>query len=335
MGGIFRGCGRRRRLFHRVPHPRAVPPVHLTRETARHVAAALGLGPVLVGDVLASGVSKGRLRSAVAAGTLRKVRHGVVQVVELEAPVPVDDPYAVDRDRAAATLASMGDEAMLGHATAQMLWQLPALRPGPVDRDIWVVSSRHGEVQRGVHLRIGEVSDEDRAVVDGLRCTSLPRTAIDVARFRPLPEALVVLDAALRQVTISDLRDALDRHPMSYGRRGLEEALRESDARSESPLESASRGLMVVARLPRPLLQRTVWAEGRAYRLDFLWDDAKVAGEADGWGKLQSVDDLRAEKVREDALRRRGLHVVRWTSDEVWRRPDAFVQRLRTALTAS
>lgn len=259
-----------------------------------------------------------------------RVRRGVVQLPPSATPAA----YAFDRDSAAAALTGLGSDTRLSHGTAGQLWTLPRPRPGRPDTDVWATSPhRHGVVQRGVHLRIGSLDPADCDVVDGLRCTSLARTAVDMARFRPLPESLVVLDAVLQRVQRAELWAAFDRHPMVYGRAGLREAITEADARAESPLESASRGLMLVAKLPRPALQRTVWLEGAAYRLDFVWDGPKVVGEADGWGKLQSVEDLRAEKIREDALRRAGFTVVRWTSDDVWRAPNRLVSRLRPLLT--
>jgi very-short-patch-repair endonuclease len=271
----------------------------------------------------------------VTAGTLQRLRRGVLQVTVVDDGARLRDSTSTMRDRATTVMQAKDDEAWLSHASAGELWQLPRPRPGAGEPGVWVTAPRrHGDIDEDVHLRLGRVAPADRAVVDGIRCTGLARTAIDMARFRPLPEALVVLDVALQRLARADLWAALVRHPMIYGRRGLREAIREADPRSESPLESASRGLMLVARLPRPQLQRTVWLEGSTYRLDFLFADRKVVGEADGWGKLQSVEDLRAEKTREDALRRAGFTVVRWTSDEVWRRPDAMVSRLRAALTS-
>jgi very-short-patch-repair endonuclease len=312
-----------------------MPPIHRPRQTAHLIREQLGAGPVSSADVLALGVTPGQLRAAVSAGALRRLRRGVLQVTVDDGATPLSDSTSPMRDRAIAVLQAKDDDAWLSHASAGELWQLPRPRPRAEERNVWVTAPRrHGDIEEHVHLRLGRVAPADRATVDGIRCTGLARTAIDMARFRTLPEALVVLDAALQRIDRTELWASLDRHPMVYGRRGLREAIGEADPRSESPLESASRGLMLVARLPRPQLQRIVWLEGATYRLDFLFDDRKVVGEADGWGKLQSVEDLRAEKNREDALRRAGFTVVRWTSDEVWRRPNVMVSRLRAPLTS-
>jgi len=77
-----------------------------------------------------------------------------------------------------------------------------------------------------------------------------------------------------------------------------------TDPSSESPLESSSRGVMVLAGIGAPELQAWVHgADGLPYRVDFLWRDKRVTGEADGWVKYRDIDDVRAEKRREDALR--------------------------------
>ena len=58
----------------------------------------------------------------------------------------------------------------------------------------------------------------------------------------------------------------------------------------------------------------------------------QLIGEADGWVKYETIEDLRAEKVREDALRRAGWTIVRWTSDELWSTPMLVIARIARAL---
>jgi len=58
-----------------------------------------------------------------------------------------------------------------------------------------------------------------------------------------------------------------------------------------------------------------VWisVDGANYRVDFLWDDAEVVGEFDGWKKYQSADpqqSLKREKIRDDAIRSTGRLVT-------------------------
>ncbi len=175
--------------------------------------------------------------------------------------------------------------------------------------------------------------DRDRVLVDGLACTTVARTALDVARRRPPHESFVVLDAALARVGPRELRATMARLDWIYDLRSLSTALGLADPLSESALESMSRGWMHEAGVPRPLLQQRIdTGSGRSYRVDFLWPDATVIGEADGLSKYISIEDVRAEKRREDDLRRLGYTIVRWTYDELMTDPMAVMLRIQRAL---
>jgi hypothetical protein len=334
-----------------------MPAVHLTRTTASFVLGRLGPGPVAVADVLAAGVSPGRLRAAVSAGTLVRVRHGVVAVapggwprdpvatdgglpvghsaVRLPRPPSALSPTPRDehlRDARAALL-ELGNDSVVSHASAAVLNGLPRplLRDEPTA--VWVTAPRHGRIVAGTHRRLGVVDEVDRIVLDGVLCTDVARTALDLSRRRRLPDSLVVLDAAAAAVGPDALWEACGRLRWKRDLRLLRAALDRTDALSESPLESRSRGVILLAGLPAPELQAWVQgADGRAYRVDFYWRDRRVIGEADGLVKYASLEDVRSEKRREDALRQAGFILVRWTSDELWRTPDRVLARLSRAL---
>jgi hypothetical protein len=101
------------------------------------------------------------------------------------------------------------------------------------------------------------------------------------------------------------------------------------DGRSESAGESVSRVRMFEDGLPIPDLQREIFGpDGRLVaRVDFLWDEQQTIGEFDGkikYGRLvppgQSIEKvIYEEKVREDALRDLGWHVVRWLWRDLYR----------------
>ena len=322
------------------PQGPVVPPVHRTLATAARIATSCGSGPVSVADVLASGVTEGQLRAAVRSGAVVRVRHGVVALPEQ--PPRVDDmsDAGVDQRRAQhrrdleAAIAALGPEAVVSHGSAALLHGLPSLRPGRFPGRPVVTVPSHGRIRTGIHARLGTVPEPDRDDIDGLPCTSDARTALDMARFRPLHESLVVMDPAVARCGAESMWSAYARRSGTYGMRALREAISLADPRAESPLESASRGYLHEAGLPRADLQAWVRvADGRRYRVDFLWRERRVIGEADGWAKYADITDLREEKRREDALRAAGFTVVRWTSDELWRTPDIPLARLRTALT--
>jgi hypothetical protein len=81
-----------------------------------------------------------------------------------------------------------------------------------------------------------EVGLEDIVEVDGLRSTSLPRTAIDLAATASRPDAVVVADAVVRTGSprLALLESWLRAQPMR-GHRRAQEVLAFADARAESP----------------------------------------------------------------------------------------------------
>jgi len=310
-----------------------MPPTHRTRSTAELVRGLRGTDPITVAELASRGVSVGAIRAAVRSGALERLRDGVVAV-----PLPAgSDLWAVERRRALAALLRLHPSAAASHETGRILQRLPDPRPGaPAPSVVVVTAARSGGLKPGLRIVSHDLDPRDVDVVGGVRCTAVPRTALDVAVGRPLREGLVVLDAAVARTGPAEVLEAYERLPRLRGLRGLREAVTYADGRAESPLESASRGVMIEARLPQPQLQQWVAdLEGRRWRVDFLWAGLRVIGEADGWVKYESMADLRAEKRREDALRRAGWTVVRWTSDELWHEPAVVVARIAHALASS
>ncbi|MGJ9425580.1 hypothetical protein ACHABX_07005 [Nesterenkonia halotolerans] len=116
-------------------------------------------------------------------------------------------------------------------------------------------------------------------------------------------------------------------------------ALQFADALSESAGESLSRVRIHELGFEPPVLQVSFELGSTEARVDFYWPGCGVVGEFDGKVKYLRADELSGvsveevvwrEKLREDALRARGLRVVRWTWDDL-RRPGALEARLRAA----
>jgi very-short-patch-repair endonuclease len=190
----------------------------------------------------------------------------------------------------------------------------------------------------------------------GLLVTTPARTAVDVAAELGTPEALITLDSVARlclreHVGSSRLRDHYPspRHiaaalaPLQEAaplagtrltRLRLEHLVSLADPRRESGLESLSFGHMVDVGFPLPELQvRIPTPEGDAH-VDFLWRGQMVIGEADGLKKYTIEADLHLEKLRQEALERMGFLVVRWTWQEMHRRPAGVLRRIEAALDA-
>lgn len=167
---------------------------------------------------------------------------------------------------------------------------------------------------------------------------SLEWTAVQLGRWQPLHGALVAMDCALRLgARRSDLMDVavtLRRWP---GARWLRRAIEAADARSESALESWSRGLMLEAGLPAPELQYEIAVRGFRMRADFAFPPQRVIGEADGHAKYADnpQETIRLEKQRQARLQEAGFVVIRWGWRDVHPQPGPWLHGLMSALQRS
>lgn len=185
----------------------------------------------------------------------------------------------------------------------------------------------------------------------GLPVTTLLRTAIDIARLRPLPEALIVGDAVARQLVgeragrqaylaaanRTSVRDRMAGEAEdAAGLLSVEAARRISglvDPAAESAPESLARGYIIEAGLARPEVgSRVVGASGSVYFADMLWPDHRLILEIDGRVKYTDPKALFREKVREDDLREAGFLVIRWTASALITNPGWLIHRLADVL---
>jgi hypothetical protein len=184
----------------------------------------------------------------------------------------------------------------------------------------------------------------DRTVVDGLPCTSLARTVVDLARTLPREAAVAAADAALRQVAW-DARarryddDAAEgfrrelqiRVAQAAGGRGVRQArfvTAFADGRAQLPGESVSRLLLRDLGFAPPRLQVPfAGPNDEDWAIDFGLDDVRAWGEFDGKGKYTDPlflagrtpeQALLAEKQREDWIRgRSNRRFARWEMSHI------------------
>ncbi|MFG6476308.1 hypothetical protein ACFXP7_07935 [Microbacterium sp. P06] len=182
---------------------------------------------------------------------------------------------------------------------------------------------------RATSTRYGDVvihtSAQDRplfAGTGGLRVTDPIQTALDLGRVLPPAFGLAVADSAARSsidaaAAIAAFRRGVTEQISPRGRARLRWLADRIDAVPESPGESVSRAVIEWLGYPQPELQHTFRYEGITDRADFFWREYRAIGESDGWGKYEGTPEevrerLRAEKVREDRLRRYERSFGRW-----------------------
>jgi very-short-patch-repair endonuclease len=275
------------------------------------------------------------------------VRHGVF----LRSDAWPEEPAAQQVVRARAEQVA-NPEGVISHQSAALILGIPS--PG---------FERWTEFRASITLPSGHASKAGSAVhhvgplprsqvvaeSDGYRVTSLARTAVDLAADLDLPQALVLLDGAARQICASFETDPRRRTYVNptYIRAALDlltdsaSTVRASRARfaisltqpcRESAAESLSAGYMHLAGIPRPSFQAEIRTARGRYFPDFLWEEQRLLGECDGAIKYTDPTAYVAEKEREQDLRDNNWRFVRWLPKEVMLHPAQVMGRIERAL---
>lgn len=282
-----------------------------------------GLLPFTRAEALRAGLTKRQWEHAVASGELLKMRQGVYAN-----PLTTDDRLRYAQQVAGALkgkqrhLACGGSAAaLLGLPNPYLTWwtRVPISIAGPRSRpDVGVRCDPGWE---GVETAWGP-------------CTDLVDTATVIAADLPLPQALMVTDAAARQLAGTDDRFELAgeecrrRVRAHLTRRAAHPALMLANPAAESPAESFYRGHMLEHGFPEPACGVPLQGvSGRQYFIDLLLGGLAI--EVDGEEKYDGREALVAEKRREDDLRGIGLRFLRPWARDVFADPAGEMTRLR------
>jgi predicted transcriptional regulator of viral defense system len=290
-------------------------------------------------DLLRRGLGDRQLRDLVIAGRIRRVRRGRYVMAEDWQSLWNEGRHLVEV--VAAHLNARGPGLLFCGPSAAVLHGLPLYRTQPRTVHVVTEDERHGRVHAGIRWHHTSVVASDVVEVDGIRCTVIDRTVLDLSRSLSQEAAIAAADAALRA-------DAVDGHVQDEERadvwrrrliaraaavhgRGIRRARRViefADGRAQLPGESVSRWQLGVLGFRHLDLQvKVVGPSGENYWLDFGFPRSQAFGEFDGQGKYvdQSMRGARSveqvvldEKRREDAIRGvTGWRVVRWDSSDV------------------
>lgn len=283
----------------------------------------------LISEAPSHGLTRSQVERAVRSGSLVRLRDGVVAGARTMAATEV----SIHIERVRAAQLRMRGTSAASHGSAALLHGLARL--GRPSGQVRLTCDRGGGRYRRLavdgRLHVAGLPAAHLTTVGGVRATTPARTVVDLARRSSFRGGVVLADSALRAgTTVDQLNEVLDFCRRWPGRRRALDVVRFASPLAESPLESVSRVLFAEARLPPPVLQAEVYDGTRfVARVDFRW--GRVIGEADGLAKYDDPLALRREKVRQMALEDLGFEVVRWTWDEVWRRPELVLRRLDRA----
>ena len=269
-------------------------------------------------QLLALGVSEGRVESWVRRGRLFRRHKGV---------------YAVGRpalDRHGEWLAAVwacGAGAVLSHITAAELHGMAVETAGVVHvsttRDI---ASRPGLV---VH-RTRHLDPEDVVTLGLLPVTRQPRTLVDLADVLPYTELRGIADG-LRRLDLAALRAAQDRAPNRRGAARVARLLDSERRRTRSELERRYLRFCSAHGLPRPEATNVRVA---GHEVDALHAGARLAVELDGRAHHERRAQMRADRRRDAELQLAGLRVVRLVWEQLGASAAAATRRLLAALLA-
>jgi very-short-patch-repair endonuclease len=173
--------------------------------------------------------------------------------------------------------------------------------------------------------------------VNGVPCTTIERTLLDLAAVLPLWELRRALaEAEVLQILNHDVLRLLIRH--CRGRRGvarlrlLLDEIHPETKRTRSELERMFLRMCDRAGLPPPEVNVSLRAGDRTYRPDFLWRDDGLIVEADSMRFHGTHSAFQHDRRREQHLQAAGWRVSRCTWEQVEREPRALTITIRSLL---
>lgn len=283
--------------------------------------------------LLAAGLGTAAISQLVKDGGLLRLGRGAYAL----APLPTRGRHLlsdgkVDRGYLAevrAVLHSLGEGAVADRRTAAVLWQMDMLVE-PKLVEVRVPRTRTRVDLDGVRVRCSTASAAATVPAAGLEAlpvTPAVDTVLDCCLDRPMQEAVVIADSALRRelVTVDELAAAVAARGRCPGSRKLRRLLTLVDPRSGSVLESMLRYLLNSHDLwPASQVELRQRDGRRIGRVDFCFAGQRVVVECDG-RRWHDPDDARdRDRQRDNGLGRTGWLVLRFTWDEV-RRSQSYV----------
>lgn len=303
-----------------------------TKDAARPTVAALALaddqfGVAHLWQLEALGITSRRVRSWVTSGRAQRIHQGVY----------VLGHRALRREGywKAATLAC-GDRADLSFKSAAALHDLEQTPSGAIDV---TVPGRSGRIRKGIRVHSGDhLADDERTVVDGIPCTTIERTILDLASVydqRRL-ERLCERAARIDEFDPIALAVLVARH---RGRRGvarLRSVLAEWDpdlARVNGELEARLLRAILRAGIERPIVNGRIEAGGTVHEVDFHWPCHRLIVETDGKYFHDTPVAARRDASRDRLHSVAGWHTLRFDWAAVTERETATLTRITDRLS--
>ncbi|GAB6857129.1 hypothetical protein [Microbacterium xylanilyticum] len=300
-------------------------------------------------ELIEAGHTERELRALVAEKRLIRVRRGRYVHADDWAMLWNDERHLLDVIAAHRNSSSPG--LVFWGPSAAVLHGLPLYRWRPTQVHAVILGTRHTRARARLMMHDVTVGPADVTDVDGIACTVIDRTVLDLLCGASAEVGLSAADAALRAHAVQRHEEDPERagawrarmHERAArihvrGIRAARELIDFADGRAQLPGESVSRLHLLRLGYQRVPLQTPVRGpDGEEFWLDFAFPRSRAFGEFDGQGKYRDprlrgarrVEDiLLAEKHREDIVRGvTGWRTVRWGSSHI-RSADALGARL-------
>jgi very-short-patch-repair endonuclease len=271
------------------------------------------------------GLSVKVLDKRVAMGRLHRVHQGVYCV---------GHPLVSRKGHLMAAALACGPNAAVSHRSAALLHGI--LDDGRSQVDV-IAPNRRGRAPQGIAAhRDGTLTSADRLVIDGIPCTSLARTLLDIAATQSLNTlAFAVNQAEVEEVF--DLGEVTELLKRSKGRRGvarLRLAIELHDPEEQETRRELEKKLLRLFKRAgfRPEVNGHLLVDGISMMPDFMWRDARLIIEADSRRVHGTAAAFEKDRQRDQRLAAAGWTVIRCTWHQVTNEPERLTQTLRSLL---
>lgn len=233
-----------------------------------------------------------------------------------------------------AAVLAIGHGAVLSHRDAAALHELRPSNGSLVD--VSTSAERKSTAKVRVHGR--RVCDaRDVTTLNGIPVTTVSRTLVDLAEVVAKDALVKACSEAERQhkLDVKNIEEALKR---TRGRRGpgpakIRAALAELAAHgthlTRSELEDRFIPLLAAYDLPRPATNAHV----AGFEGDAVWPQARLVVELDGWGFHNTRRAFQRDRTKGNALVGAGWTVLRFTHDDLMRRPGEVAAQIAAQLS--
>jgi very-short-patch-repair endonuclease len=282
---------------------------------------------VTLGQLQLAGLTASAVRSRVQRGRLYRLHRGVYAVGHARLTA---------HGRVMAAVLAYGDRAVASHRTAAWLHGVRPDNRATVEVSVRVPSIRS---RPGIRAHAAPtLRADDIARCHGIPCTSLARTALDLAEVVPQRQVERALEQAMVHRTF-DLRafeEVLRGAPGHRGAGVLRAALAElvdDPGLTATDLEELFLQACRHAGLPRPEVNEWLRIDdGEPIKADFLWRSRRLIVEVDSWTFHGTRTGFERDRLRDQRVRLAGWEPLRFTWRQVVRRADWVVETVAALL---